>query len=157
MASQLPMWVQVLQALLTPVVALLAIAIGVAQWRTSHQRAVLDLFEKRMEVHDAISMVIGGVVASGRTTAQDASAFARARQRVDLLFGPEVPAYLEGIDRVLLEHHAAGLRAQRPPVEEQSRALDAQHAAFLKLTAFFEEFPKLVKPYVKMHQKAPWF
>ena len=61
MASQLPMWVQYLQALSTPAIALLALVIGVAQWRTSHQRAVLDLFERRMAIFDAISGVIGGV------------------------------------------------------------------------------------------------
>ena len=95
------MWVQIFQAMLTPVVAALALLIGFLQWRTSHQRAALDLFERRMAIFDAISCIISGIVGSGVTTAQDASAFTRARQRVDLLFGPEVPAYLDK----LMQHH----------------------------------------------------
>jgi len=100
-SGQLPMWVQIFQAMLTPVVAALALLIGFLQWRTSHQRAALDLFERRMAIFDAISCIISGIVGSGVTTAQDASAFTRARQRVDLLFGPEVPAYLDK----LMQHH----------------------------------------------------
>jgi hypothetical protein len=47
MTNQLPLWVLYLQALSTPAIALLASVIGFFQWRTAHQRAVLDLFEKR--------------------------------------------------------------------------------------------------------------
>jgi hypothetical protein len=120
-ACPLPEWVQYLQALSTPAIAVLALVIGVAQWRTAHQRAVLDLFERRMAIFDAISGVIGGVVTSGRTTAEVASAFTRARQRVDLLFGSEVPTYLEHVDQVLMQHLLAGLRAERAAGAEGNR------------------------------------
>jgi hypothetical protein len=153
----LPVWVEWLQALSTPAIALMALVLGVAQWRTAHQRAVLDLFERRMAIYDAISAVIGGIVTTGRTTAQDASAFTRARQRVELLFGPEVPAYLEKIDKVMMRHHTAGLRAQNVTGEDRNKALDAELRAFQELTAFFNDFGKLVEPYARMRQKAPWF
>ena len=64
-SGQLPMWVQIFQAMLTPVVAALALLIGFLQWRTSHQRAALDLFERRMAIFDAISCIISGIVGSG--------------------------------------------------------------------------------------------
>jgi hypothetical protein len=53
--SNVPIWIQYLQALSTPAIALLAATIGVLQWRTAHQRAVLDLFDRRMENYDALN------------------------------------------------------------------------------------------------------
>jgi hypothetical protein len=87
--NQLPTWVQYLQAMSTPVVALLALAIGLAQWRTAHQRAVLDLFEKRWDVYQAIANVLGEVTREGRAPLQASLNFSRATGRVDFLFGPE--------------------------------------------------------------------
>jgi hypothetical protein len=50
--SQLTITVQKLQALSTPAIAFFAFVLGVAQWRTAHQRAVLDLFARRMEMSE---------------------------------------------------------------------------------------------------------
>jgi len=65
----------VLQALSTPAIALLALVIGYFQWRTSQQRAVFELFEKRMAVYDAVVLVMREVVREGavecRTKALD--------------------------------------------------------------------------------------
>jgi endonuclease YncB( thermonuclease family) len=44
----LPHWVRLLTALLTPAIALLAVVIGWAQWRTTKRREVMELFERRM-------------------------------------------------------------------------------------------------------------
>ena len=62
MSDQLPYWVHLLQALSTPAIALLALVIGGVQWRTSHQRAVLDLFEKRWQSYPEFRGVIVEVV-----------------------------------------------------------------------------------------------
>ena len=53
------MWVQYLQALSTPAIALLAVVIGVIQWRTAHQRAVFDLFDRRMKTELAPEICTG--------------------------------------------------------------------------------------------------
>ena len=41
--SQLPIWMQYLTAISTPIIALMVAAIAFAQWRTAHQRMILDL------------------------------------------------------------------------------------------------------------------
>ena len=151
--SQPPLWVQVFQALLTLAVALLAIAVGVAQWRTSHQRAVLDLFERRMAIVDALSGVVSKVTASGSVSHQDAMEFAQTTRQVDFLFGPEVKRYVEDLYRAMSEHAVAETKYKHG--QEAMDAVQRQHIAFIKIAAYFDEFPKLVKPYLKMHQKAP--
>lgn len=65
MSTQLPYSLQVLQALSTPMIALLAAVIGVMQWRTAHQRAVLDLFQKRWEAYTEIRNAMGEVMREG--------------------------------------------------------------------------------------------
>jgi CRISPR/Cas system CSM-associated protein Csm2 small subunit len=41
--------------------------------------------------------------------------------------------------------------------DERRSTVEAQVTAFEVISAFFKDFPTLIKPYVKMHQKAPWF
>ena len=63
MACQLPFWLLVAQALSVPIVAATAAAlaawIGHRQWRTSHQKLLLDLFDKRWEVANEIRTLMG--------------------------------------------------------------------------------------------------
>jgi len=47
----LPYWVPVFQALLTPAIAFLAVVIAFFQWRTAHQRVVIDQFARRMKFY----------------------------------------------------------------------------------------------------------
>ena len=58
-------WLQYVNAFSTLVIGVLVVVIGIAQWRTAHQRAVLDLFEKRMAIFNKLSGVVRGVVTFG--------------------------------------------------------------------------------------------
>lgn len=49
--TAIPTWIQILQALLTPAIAIAVGVIGFLQWRTSHQKVVLDLFDRRWQVY----------------------------------------------------------------------------------------------------------
>ena len=44
-------WIDILQALLTPTIALIAVGIGLAQWWTARNRLKLDLFDTRWSVY----------------------------------------------------------------------------------------------------------
>jgi len=155
--AQLPTWVQYLQAFLTPAIAVLVAVIGWFQWRTAHQRAVLDLFDKRMEVHDEISAVIRKVVQTGKVKDTIAHEFWRASARVDLLFGPEVGKYLRTIYDKLADMAVADHAQEHGTPDERMKAAEKRMDRFSAIDKFFVDFPKLVRPYVKMHQKAPWF
>ena len=41
-----PTWIIVLQALLTPTIAAVAGLVAFLQWRTAHQKVILDLFDR---------------------------------------------------------------------------------------------------------------
>jgi hypothetical protein len=96
-----------LQALGTPAIAALAIVIGVMQWRTAHQRAVLDLFEKRFALYQELRTVVGQVIAQGHVGMDTTIDFLRAADKAQFLFGPEVTAYLNSVHKLLSEHGEA--------------------------------------------------
>lgn len=67
--AQLPLWVEYVKALGTPVVALIAafIAGGIAyrQWTTARNKLKLDLFDKRMEIYSLSVTVLESVRSNG--------------------------------------------------------------------------------------------
>src|SRR6266571_5603899 len=157
MNSQLPYWVQLLQALSTPAIALLAVVIGVMQWRTSHQRAVLDLFEKRWQAYKGIREVISEVVRSGSVSNEATFSYLRAIDGTEFLFGPEVYAYLRDVHKKLAQHHTFEGMAKREGTrwKERQEAIDKQSKTFEEIAKFYDAAERLIAPYVRMHQKSP--
>src|SRR5262249_12643311 len=93
--NAIPLWVQYLQALSTPALAIMAVLIGVMQWRTAHQRAVLDLFDRRMKVYGDLVAVTAEIVREGRAELQSLLSYSRSEAEARFLFGSEVSNYLE--------------------------------------------------------------
>jgi hypothetical protein len=157
MVQQIPYWMQVLQALAVPAIALLAAVIGVMQWRTAHQRAVLDLFEKRFAVWDRLRIVIGDVVREGTANTEICIEFLRAKDGGEFLFGPEVTEYLDRVYKYLVRLNYLRQTMKNPRSDENhAKAVDEEARIFTKVAAFYGDGTRLVMPYMRMHQKAPW-
>lgn len=157
MNSQLPLWVSYLQALSTPAIAILAVVIGIMQWRTAHQRAVLDLFDRRMSVYTSLRRVISKVVTTGNATNEDTTNFLRARDGAEFLFGSEVNDYLESIYNALLDFHVVESELKMSKGRDRKRMIEKRRFLFEKISGFFGEFQSLLEPYVRMRQTAPPF
>jgi hypothetical protein len=56
-----------IQWLLPVIVATFVAIIGYFQWRTAHQRVILDLFERRMKVYEGAKRCVSYVVAHGKS------------------------------------------------------------------------------------------
>jgi hypothetical protein len=150
-----PTWVQYLQALSTPTIAFLAVTIGVLQWRTAHQRAVLDLFDRRLENYDSLNAAISEIVREGKATFESLVCFSRAADRARFLFGKDVTAFLDTMRTTIVNLRRAEAAARTDDDTKRATAADLEAANMMKITEFYEEFYRLVRPYVKMHQKAP--
>src|SRR5215471_8413613 len=112
MPSQMTLWVQILQALLTPVVAGLAVVIAWAQWRVVRRREVMELFERRVAIYEALRKVIGQVIPTGKVTDKDLHDFVVATDRTRFLFGDDVVKYVDGLYKTpgSRGHHGHGSR-----------------------------------------------
>lgn len=156
MGSQVPYWIQVLSALAVPAIALLALVVGVAQWRTAQQRAVLDVFDKRWEVHTKIREVLSKVFRDGTVNDDTLRSFLRATDGASFLFGSKVNVYL-GLLYDALAHHQAAEEEMKNPSSEEARlkAIKSKSEHFLKIADSFTKLPKLLDPYLRMHQRVP--
>ena len=150
-----PSWVTYLSALLTPAVALLAVAVAVAQWRIAKNKLKLDLFERRYKVYSATSMAVHAVVARRTLSDEELQAFVEDTQGAKWLFNGGVDVYINDIldrRREMIElaqkiwdarvgnaDDLAALRAKRQVHQTwfndqvKNRWLDAQFKDFLQL------------------------
>jgi hypothetical protein len=141
----------------TPAIALLAVTIGVLQWRTAHQRAVLDLFDRRMENYDALNAAISEIVREGRATTTNLVAFDRAASRARFLFGKDVAVYLGKTRQTIVGLYAAQVAVRTDDDKKRVKAADLEADHLMDILQFYEQFSTVVQPYVMMHQKAPPF
>jgi hypothetical protein len=153
----MPFWIQYSQALAAPAIALLAIVVAVMQWRTAHQKAVLDLFERRMKVYSEIRAVIASTICSGKLPNERHFEFMRAIDGAKFLFGSKVNCYLEELNSTLAYFHEADETYGQLQGQDREEAIQKRRKYFDKIQAFYKEFDLLVEPYLGMRQRRPWF
>ena len=124
--------IDVFSALLTPVIAAIAVYIAYQQWQTNRRKLDLDFYERRLRVYQAVTQFIGKVVKDLSPDIQDFSEFWRSTAEADFLFGSDIRDYLEE-----LATRAANLRRWsdeyrdnqqvRPEGYDHSRVVEGQH------------------------------
>jgi hypothetical protein len=153
----MPFLVQISQALATPAIALLAIVIAVLQWRTAHQKAVLDLFERRMKVCSEVRAVIASIVSSGKLPNEKYFEFVRAIDGAKFLFGSKVTRYLEELNSSLAFFQEADEMCGQLQGQAKGEAIKTRRRYLDEIQAFYKKFDALVEPYLGMRQRRPWF
>lgn len=84
----------VFQALLTPLVAVIALGIAFAQWWTARSRLKLDLFDRRWAVYQATRTMLAELVTHARASAETERAFLGGIRGAKWLFDDRVDWYL---------------------------------------------------------------
>src|ERR1019366_9316153 len=110
-----------------------------------------------MEVYGALHAAISDVVQSGSVTPNSRNAFFRAQEKSRFLFGDEIRSYLEQLRKEMVRHQLAEQQVKSEDDMKRAKAADVEAECFTRISNFYEEFPALIMPYVKMHQKAPPF
>jgi hypothetical protein len=151
-----PICVQYLTAISTPIIALMVAAIAFAQWRTAHQRMILDLFQRRMDLIDLVSTAASTILIEGALRIENVDGFLRARRGENFLFGPEVTTYLSETYNRLSDLHATEMLMKSAQGEERKQLGEKYLAIRNELIRFHETFHTLVAPYVRMNQKLRW-
>jgi hypothetical protein len=120
------------------------------QWRTAKDKLLLDLFDKRFALYEELR---AAVIRRG-IDQNSVVHFKRAISRAQFLFGPEVQIFLEKTAKDLSRAMAEQIREPSPVAEEQSEAYQADLIALLnRLHNFFNDFDKLIAPYMSHHQR----
>ena len=143
-----------LSALLTPVIAIVATMIAIFQYRTERQRWRLDMFDKRYPIYLATMSYIASVMQKGDMIDQDLQKFNQETRDAALLFGSEVEDYLQllrskGVD---LRTHA---KLMEPLPVGDARSEHAQKICDLNLWFGdqFAEARRIFSRYIRITEK----
>jgi hypothetical protein len=150
----LPIWVQYLQALLTPTIAVAVSIIAYRQWRTAHSKLVLDLFEKRLSVYHQVRKAIAVVNTTGKTSREAELNLLEAIDAAEFLFGDDVRSYLEGMWHRFLKMNAANAMIEGGDTTEVRRTnIEAQSQLLNEITQFYYEGSDVFAPYMRMEHR----
>jgi hypothetical protein len=160
--SAIPAWIQILQALLTPAIAVAVGLIGFLQWRTAHQKVMLDLFDRRVAVYEQVMGMQRTFMMKGDTlSGPEVDHIHAVRGKARFLFGEDVNTALKIWHDSLIDLTVSAdvLRMDAGSREEH---LPLIIRAMQRTRPFRESFPELFAPYMRMDQKqirtpAQWF
>jgi hypothetical protein len=87
-----------------------------------------------MQVYDELRSVVGRTIVNGAAKQQDLNDFARATDRVEVLFGPEVVNSTKELSDQLYRYHAAQRRLEHAHDQPtRDKAADDELSAFEKI------------------------
>lgn len=127
--------------------------IAYRNWQTSNEKIVLELFDKRLKLYEAIREVIAEVTRSG--TARDDTLFRYdvAVDRAPYLFGREVQDYLHEIREHLIWLDTCNSMLSNLTVPDRAMWAERRTRHFTRVTGFYTHAPPLFQPYMQAHQK----
>jgi hypothetical protein len=122
-------------------------------WKTSNQKIVLELFERRLAIYEATRSIIGEITRSGSAPDDVLFRFGTATDRVPYYFGQEIQDYLETIRIHMIELELSNSMLKNPTVPNRATWAERRKNHFLSVTDFYKKSPALFKPYIQAHQK----
>lgn len=136
-------------------VAVARIQANVAEknWKTSNEKIVLDLFDKRLAIYEDIRSVIGEVVRSGQARDDLLWKFDNVTDRAPYFFGEEVTEYLKSVRLDLIDLNLFNTLMENLTDPDLPKWIQKRQDKFLAITHFYNQAP-LFAPYMKAHQKA---
>ncbi len=147
------------QWIIAAVTAIFVALVAFLQWRTAHQKAALDLFERRHSIYETVRKGVGMMIRDSNGFDQACEAeFVQAMGRAYFFFGDDVVGYLEQLWKAITDvreadtelkdgsaHAALGATA-----EKRRKAMD-------RITAFYTEGRPLFSKYMRFQQTTHLF
>jgi hypothetical protein len=145
-----------LQPWILAVIAGLGLLIAYFQWRTAHQRVVLDLFDRRLQTFELAELACTTIISSGKASEEALRLLHQAKGKARFLFGNDVNAYLKEriADCAFLLAFTDEVIQERPEPERQN-LIDKKYGALTKIADFQTGAPPIFAPYMRLDQKMP--
>jgi len=155
MSVHLPIWVEYVRALGTPVAAVIfggvAAWISYRQWKVSAYKYRFELFEKRYHIYSTVQSVYGELIQEDKISSETYSKLAVAANEAQFLFGDDVAKYLRAFQEKIFEKRRLERKMTRNLSDEEFdklgeqadqnwKSIDGQMSAAAKL---FEKYLKI--------------
>jgi len=88
---------QILQGLLTPVIAIVALYIAWQQYKVNERKFAFDQYERRLRVYQEVRAVLTLVMRDFKPDFIELQKFRAAAAEADFLFEPEISQYLDEV------------------------------------------------------------
>ncbi|AYM62930.1 hypothetical protein G6L68_10275 [Agrobacterium fabrum] len=141
----------------TTIISGLVLVVAFMQWRTAHQKVVLELFERRLRIYDSVAGAVEAFAMAGpwneyidaRRRLQSAMSQAR------FLFGDEVLVNLQAQIDDMAEYIQKIQRvdSQTAVGSKRRELIDELELISERIDAWFAPFSDLCYPYIRMDQK----
>ncbi len=143
-----------LSALLTPVIAAIAVYIAYQQWRTNRRRLELDLYDRRLRIYQATIECISAALSFHPTT-EAIFGFRRSTAEADFLFGPDIRRYLDELFKhgLALQRWAEEYRDRTqplPPGYDHQKVVEGKHEESLWFAGQHDEALRRFKGYLNL-------
>lgn len=148
--SQLPYWVQLLQALTLPAIAALGLGIAFMQWRTAHKKVLFELFDKRLSLYEELTSCVTQFQANSEERGGLIRDFYRLSEHARFLFGDDVIEILQSTVRSMQKYHENSGTFTKQWGLFRDLAVDDIVRADRALDNFYHEFTEAVLPYIRL-------
>jgi hypothetical protein len=144
---------QILQALLTPVIACITVYIAWQQWQGSKLRLVLDRYERRLRVYQDVVALLLLVQRDFKPEIADLQKFRRDTAEADFLFESEISVYLDeifkrGVELWSARNEYRDFTQQPPPGYDHNEVVKTMHEQEVWFTNQFGAAKQKFKNYL---------
>lgn len=143
------------QALLTPVIALLALYIAWQQWRTARSKFRLDYFNRRFPIYAAAMRLAAGIAKTTSVSYEELHGFLTKTREAEFFFNDDIKRYCDELYREALAI-ACG-REKLKAVQSDAERSKSQDILLQRVAWFNEqvdEIPRKLDMFLKIEGRA---
>jgi hypothetical protein len=131
-------WIQVLSALLTPVIVAIAIYVARQQWRTAHIKFRRDYYDRRLPIYRAAMTLVATAMTKGTVSNEDLRGFSIKTTEARFFYNDEIAKFLEEMQQQALDLQICHKMMKEAPTEaERQRYADG----WSKRAKWFTDLP----------------
>lgn len=144
-----------IQWIVASAIAAFAATMAYFQWRTAHQRVVLDLFDRRNEVYIELRNGATAIVSAGKAGSEVETQLIRAVEKARFYFGDDVVSELDEflVSAIHIDYYASEIEGAQG--DEKRDLIAKRRLSLNKIEEFSKRAPELFIPYMRLDQKMP--
>lgn len=143
-------WIDLLTALLTPVIALAAIWIARRQSKINRNRLKLELFDRRFKVYSRVASFLSQIMIDGKVQDGADMAFLRDTRTASILFDDRIKALISDIYEKAVRLHALGAELDALHGDPRIENLEGQTEIKRWISETLINLEERFKPYLKL-------